>query len=98
MIMKHSSSKTLCSSVGLLLAVLGCNDERLRELGYTLTEQDQAAPEPVVEETFDCERPTPTELITSDAITRAVAADVAAAASDDRPFLRYASVGNAINA
>lgn len=97
MIMKHSSSKTLCSSLGLLLAVLACNDERLRELGYTLTEQDQAAPELVVE-TYDCERPTPTELVTSDSITRAVAADVAAAASDDRPFLRYASVGNAINA
>jgi hypothetical protein len=98
MIMKHSSLEILRSSAVLLFAALGCNDERLRDLGYTLTEQDQDAPEPVVDESSDCERAIPTELISSDAITRAVAADVAAAASEDRPFLRYASVGNAINA
>lgn len=95
--MKHSSSKTLCSSALLLLAVVGCNDQRLRDLGYTLAEQDQAAPEPVID-VYDCGRPGPSELVSADAITRAVAADLAAAASDDRPFLRYASVGNAINA
>ena len=82
----------------LLLAVLGCDDQRLRDLGYTLAEQDQAAPEPVIDETYDCERPSSSELVSADAITRAVAADVLAAASDDRPFLRYASVGNALNA
>jgi hypothetical protein len=98
MIMKHSSSKTLCSCAVMLLAVLGCNDERLRDLGYTLAEQDQAPPPPADEPLYDCERAAPTGLVTADAITRAVAADVAAAASDDRPFLRYASVGNAINA
>jgi hypothetical protein len=98
MIMKHSSHQTLRSSVVLVLAVVGCNDEDLRDLGYTLSEQNQAEPEPVVEPSFDCEKPLPTELVTADAITRIVAADVAAAASEDRPFLRYASVGNAINA
>jgi hypothetical protein len=98
MIMNHTSLTTLCSSAVLVLAALGCNDERLRDLGYTLAEQNAPAPEPVDESLYDCQRPLPTELIGADAITRAVAADVAAADSEDRPFLRYASVGNAINA
>jgi len=97
MIMNHTSAKTLCSFVALI-AALGCNDQRLRDLGSTLVEQAQPTPEPVDDNPYDCELPDSSELVSADAITRAVAADVAAASSDDRPFLRYASLGNALNA
>ena len=102
MIMNHTAARTLYSSLVLVLTVAGCNDERLRELGYTIAQPAQPSPpDPgAVDEDLDgdCEGLAPEGLISADAITRAVAADVAAAPGDARPFLRYASVANALNA
>ena len=82
----------------LVLALPACNDERVRELGYTLSQQQppQVDPDGVGAPPDDgCE--TFSELITADSVTRAVAADLATAASDARPFLRYASLANLLD-
>jgi hypothetical protein len=76
--------------VSLLLAsgALGCNDERLRELGYTsnpvTSSEANDYEEPSCERTF----------IDADTLLDAALADVAAAPAESRPFLRYLSLAS----
>lgn len=100
MIMNHTAPNTLLRSSMLIVLALACNDQRLRDLGYTLGDVPTPPPtDPVEIVPGDCESlQPPSELVSADAITRAVAADVARADSADRPFLRYATLADLLNA
>jgi hypothetical protein len=80
---------TSITSLFALLALTSCEDERLRELGYTRT-FDSTAAEGYVEPDEDCSP----QFVSADAVQRAVLEDLAAASSDDRPFLRYLSLAD----
>lgn len=82
------------STIPLLLSALaGCNDERLRELGYTL--DNLGAPFDDDSETAP-ESPCVPDAIDADTVQRSVAADLAAAARESRPFLRYFSLADQV--
>jgi hypothetical protein len=76
------------------LALAGCNDERLRELGYTL---DQAGAS-LGDGSDEVYEPCVPEFVDADLIQREIAADLAAAPQEDRPFLRYLSLADRIDA
>jgi hypothetical protein len=85
------TSRLLLSAFAL--ALVACNDDRMRELGYTVSqplEGSEASAEPAP--------PCALDFISADAVQREAAADLAALASNDRPFTRYLSLANRVNA
>jgi hypothetical protein len=79
------------------LALAACDDARLRDLGDTFELDTSSENDAVPPEGYDdtCTR---APFISADEVTRAAAADLAAAPVDDRPHLRYLSVANRLAA
>lgn len=89
--MKKTTAETHSAVLCAALALGGCADDRLRELGYTLAQQD--TPEGARPIEAECNP----AFLGADAVIRAVAADLAAQPGEDRPFLRYASLADRID-
>jgi hypothetical protein len=85
------TSRLLISAFAL--AHVACNDDRLRELGYTVSQPLEGSESPA-ESPPSCAN----DFISADAVQREAAADLASLASDDRPFTRYLSLANRVNA
>jgi hypothetical protein len=81
-------SKGALLSVLIACAALGCNDQRLRELGYTSNPVTASGGDDYEEPS--CDR----TFIDADTVLDAVAADVAAAPAESRPYLRYLSLAS----
>jgi hypothetical protein len=79
-------SRAPLASLLIACAALGCNDQRLRELGYTSNPVTASAGDDYEEPS--CDR----TFIDADALLDAVASDVTAAPAESRPFLRYLSL------
>lgn len=75
-------------------SVFACQDERLRELGYTSNPVTANDPDALETEPAPCEG----TLIGADTLIDAVAADLAAAPAESRPYLRYLSFANRVAA
>jgi hypothetical protein len=85
-------SRAALASLLIACAALGCNDQRLRELGYTSDPITSSGGDDYEEPS--CER----TFIDADAVLDAVAADVVAAPAERRPFLRYLSLASRADA
>jgi hypothetical protein len=81
----------LCS----LLPIVGCADEQLRDLGYTTdpsTRADDLSRTP--EAPPECTQ----VFVRADEQTRLAADDLAAVPAEDRPFMRYLSLADRLDA
>jgi hypothetical protein len=92
MTQRTHDSKAALISLLIAPAALGCNDERLRELGYTSNPVTSSEADDYREPS--CDR----TFIDADTLLDAVAADVAATPAESRPFLRYLSLASRADA
>jgi hypothetical protein len=80
---------TLLTAITLVLS--GCIDNRLRELGDTLTEPSGPSGDGVSLDDPTCEY---AAFLDADGVARAIFADVSSSPSADRPYLRYVSLAD----
>lgn len=93
MTLRTLDSKAALTSLIIALAALGCNDQRLRELGYTSSPVTSGGGDDDYQEP-SCDR----TFIDADTALGAIAADIAAAPAEARPFLRYLSLAANVDA